>query len=176
MQFILTQLVITACFDATPLEMRHFERCCSNLQGAQNAPRQNGPTEFVVYRTRSCIFSHMNDIPTHNRYFVGTYEARPGAGADDYMNPSTEYPPGSHQGDTPMGTLTSEIFTLGGDGGTVVRLCVYACTMNTYGYHHHSSPLAINTELGVSNSARMTSIRSTRQRFCPELRTRRVSS
>eukprot|EP00752_Nemacystus_decipiens_P003960 g3626.t1 len=49
------------------------------------------------------------------RYFVGTYEARPGAGAGDYTNPSPNYRAGSHQGDGPTGTLTSEVFTIGGD-------------------------------------------------------------
>ncbi|CAM9175345.1 unnamed protein product [Ascophyllum nodosum] len=48
------------------------------------------------------------------RYFVGTYEARPGAGAADYTNPSPDYHPGSYQGDGPTGTLTSETFTIGG--------------------------------------------------------------
>ncbi|CAM9763265.1 unnamed protein product [Pylaiella littoralis] len=49
------------------------------------------------------------------RYFVGTYEARPGAGAGDYTNPSPDYRAGSHQGNGPTGTLTSEVFTIGGD-------------------------------------------------------------
>jgi len=46
---------------------------------------------------------------------VGTYEARPGAGAGDYTNPSPDHRAGSYQGDGPMGTLTSEMFTIGGD-------------------------------------------------------------
>ena len=45
---------------------------------------------------------------------MGTYEARPGAGAADYTNPSPDYHPGSYQGDGPTGTLTSETFTIGG--------------------------------------------------------------
>lgn len=45
---------------------------------------------------------------------MGTYEAHPGAGATDYTNPSPDYAPGSHQGDGPTGTLTSEVFTIGG--------------------------------------------------------------
>lgn len=50
-----------------------------------------------------------------SRYFVGTFEARPGAGAGDYTNPSPDYRAGNHQGDGPTGTLTSEVFTIGGD-------------------------------------------------------------
>ncbi len=46
---------------------------------------------------------------------MGTYEARPGAGAGDYTNPSPDHRAGSYQGDGPMGTLTSEMFTIGGD-------------------------------------------------------------
>ncbi|CAM9590131.1 unnamed protein product, partial [Discosporangium mesarthrocarpum] len=47
------------------------------------------------------------------RYFLGTYEARPGAGPSDYLNPHPDYYPGSYQGDGPKGTLTSQTFTLG---------------------------------------------------------------
>ena len=52
---------------------------------------------------------------------MGTYEARPGAGAGDYTNPSPDHRAGSHQGDGPMGTLTSEMFTIGGDEEDGVR-------------------------------------------------------
>lgn len=52
---------------------------------------------------------------------MGTYEARPGAGAADYTNPSADYPPGNHQGDGPTGTLTSETFTIGGMDENQVR-------------------------------------------------------
>ncbi|CAM9102436.1 unnamed protein product [Scytosiphon promiscuus] len=56
--------------------------------------------------SRSCL---------KGRYYVGTFEARPGAGAGDYTNPSLDHRAGSHQGDGPTGTLTSEVFTIGRD-------------------------------------------------------------
>ncbi|CAM9369602.1 unnamed protein product, partial [Choristocarpus tenellus] len=56
-----------------------------------------------------------------SRYFVGTYEARPGAGASDYTNPHPDYSPGSRQGDSPMGTLTSQTFTIGSTEISEVR-------------------------------------------------------
>lgn len=54
---------------------------------------------------------------------MGTYEARPGAGANDYTNPSSDYPQGSFRGDGPTGMLTSEAFTIGGLDGTEVGFC-----------------------------------------------------
>lgn len=54
---------------------------------------------------------------------MGTYEARPGAGAGDYTNPSPDHRAGSYQGDGPMGTLTSEMFTIGGDEEEEVNGC-----------------------------------------------------
>lgn len=53
---------------------------------------------------------------------MGTYEARPGAGAEDYTNPSPDYTAGNRQGDGPIGTLTSETFTIGGDYGSEVNV------------------------------------------------------
>ncbi|CAM9348358.1 unnamed protein product, partial [Phaeothamnion confervicola] len=60
------------------------------------------------------------------RYFVGTFERRPGAataaaagssgsvGGGSYADPSPFHAPGEAQGDEPQGTLTSEAFTIGG--------------------------------------------------------------
>lgn len=53
---------------------------------------------------------------------MGTYEARPGAGAGDYTNPSPDHRAGSFQGDGPTGTLTSEVFTIGEDDDIGVSL------------------------------------------------------
>ncbi len=46
------------------------------------------------------------------RYYIGTYEARPGSDVD-YRAPSSKFPAGSIQGDEPVGTLTSNIFIIG---------------------------------------------------------------
>jgi len=46
------------------------------------------------------------------RYFIGTYERRPGAGRGAYQQPHPNFPPGTVQGDTPTGTLTSEPFSI----------------------------------------------------------------
>ena len=49
------------------------------------------------------------------RYYVGTFEARPGAGAHTaYTRPHPDRPQGTSQGDGPVGTLTSQPFALGG--------------------------------------------------------------
>jgi len=49
------------------------------------------------------------------RYFIGTYEKRPGNGVNDYMSPHPSYIPGSIQGDDPTGTMTSQIFIILGN-------------------------------------------------------------
>lgn len=72
------------------------------------------------YKLCGCKLNNTTDVSPY-RYFVGTYEARPGAGAADYTNPSPDYTAGSHQGDGPTGTLTSETFTIGGDYGSEVN-------------------------------------------------------
>jgi len=52
------------------------------------------------------------------RYYIGTFEARPGNGAKgDYASPHPDIPLGSSQGDVPTGVLTSEPFTVAGPGG-----------------------------------------------------------
>lgn len=45
------------------------------------------------------------------KYFVGTYEKRPGSDTD-FQIPHPAYPQGSIQGDSPQGTLTSDPFTI----------------------------------------------------------------
>jgi hypothetical protein len=52
------------------------------------------------------------------RYYVGTFEARPGNGArGDYASPHPDFPRGAAQGDGPTGVLTSEPFNVAGPGG-----------------------------------------------------------
>lgn len=68
-------------------------------------------------------------VTAYYRYFVGTYEARPGAGAEDYTNPSPDYTAGNRQGDGPTGTLTSETFTIGGDYEREVTVGNYVITV-----------------------------------------------
>jgi hypothetical protein len=48
------------------------------------------------------------------RYFIGTYELRPGS-TTEYSLPHASYPQGSYQGDGPMGTLSSQLFTIKGN-------------------------------------------------------------
>ena len=65
------------------------------------------------------------------RYYIGTYEKRPGRGRDNYKNPSSAYRAGNSQGDEPEGTLTSDSFVILGDevsfliGGGCNHLVVY---------------------------------------------------
>ena len=65
------------------------------------------------------IYGGVGDVRAHGRgqgvrqrgrYWIGTYEMRPGNGDADYTAPSGDYPAGSTQGDTPQGTLTSQPF------------------------------------------------------------------
>ena len=49
------------------------------------------------------------------RYYIGTFELRPGAGRDDYQNPSSSHSAGSVQGDSLEGTLTSDPFVIMGN-------------------------------------------------------------
>ena len=50
------------------------------------------------------------------RYYLGTFELRPGAGRGDYANAHRDYPLGTSRGDAPTGVLTSDPFTImGGD-------------------------------------------------------------
>jgi len=46
-------------------------------------------------------------------YYVGTYEKRPGS-STDYRVASATYPQGNIQGDVPVGTMTSQAFTISG--------------------------------------------------------------
>jgi hypothetical protein len=46
------------------------------------------------------------------RYFIGTFEQRPGNGRDDYINAHPDYTMGTAQGDAPVGVLTSETFMI----------------------------------------------------------------
>ena len=48
------------------------------------------------------------------RYYIGTYEMRPGS-ADDYTVADMAYSQGQTQGDTPIGTLTSDVFMVNGN-------------------------------------------------------------
>jgi hypothetical protein len=48
------------------------------------------------------------------RYYIGTYEMRPGS-ATDYTVADASHSQGGSQGDEPVGTLTSEVFMVGGD-------------------------------------------------------------
>ena len=47
------------------------------------------------------------------RYFIGTFDKRPGS-SDDFRVPDLSYPQGNAQGDLPMGTLTSQTFSIRG--------------------------------------------------------------
>jgi len=65
------------------------------------------------------------------RYYIGTFEKRPGSGRDNYMNPDPAYTAGSSQGDAVEGTLTSDSFIVLGEtidflvGGGCNHLTVY---------------------------------------------------
>lgn len=48
------------------------------------------------------------------RYYIGTYEMRPGSAAD-YTVGDSAYSQGQTQGDTPVGTLTSDVFMVAGN-------------------------------------------------------------
>jgi hypothetical protein len=48
------------------------------------------------------------------RYYVGTYELRPGNNSD-YSIPDSNFPAGGSQGDAPQGTMTSEVFLILGN-------------------------------------------------------------
>lgn len=63
----------------------------------------------------------MLKLPTHRRrshmignYYISTYDKRPGSTVD-YSTPDPDYPQGSIQGDTPTGTLTSDVFMIAGN-------------------------------------------------------------
>jgi FG-GAP repeat len=66
------------------------------------------------------------------RYYIGSYENRPGGGTLDYLSPRPGKLAGGTQGDAPMGTLTSEPFAILGDsisllvGGGCDSAAVYA--------------------------------------------------
>jgi hypothetical protein len=45
------------------------------------------------------------------RYYIGTFEMRPG-NSSDWRVPDSTYPQGSYQGDGPTGTLTSDVFLI----------------------------------------------------------------
>jgi len=65
------------------------------------------------------------------RYYIGTYEQRPGNGRNDYKNPHPSYSAGTIGGDNLEGTLTSDPFVILGDevkfriGGGCNHLTVY---------------------------------------------------
>ncbi len=76
----------------------------------------------AVYRPpsyESNITSYINVDSKHaessghaGRYYIGTFESRPGSDVD-YRAPSSKFPAGSIQGDEPIGTLTSNTFIIG---------------------------------------------------------------
>ena len=49
------------------------------------------------------------------RYYIGTYDNRPGKGSKDYLYPSKDTRAGTSQGDEKIGTLTSDPFLILGD-------------------------------------------------------------
>jgi len=84
------------------------------------------PTFGDNTRHRS-VYEGVSDFRSHGapqvsrhkgRYWVGTYESRPGAGAANYTSPAEGYPAGTAQGDEPTGTLTSQPFLILGDAIT----------------------------------------------------------
>eukprot|EP01041_Mallomonas_annulata_P002557 gene2557-4990_t len=77
-----------------------------------------GDNSYVrsVYRGKPAI-SLLGAGQTANiqgRYYVGTFELRPG-NASNYRTPHSEYAAGSVQGDAPTGSITSQVFIIGGN-------------------------------------------------------------
>lgn len=62
------------------------------------------------------------------RYFIGTYEKRPGS-KEDYKYPDSKYQSGEAQGNEPQGTLTSEVFII--FGTTISFLIGGGCDINS---------------------------------------------
>ena len=60
------------------------------------------------------------------RYYIGTYEKRPGD-RNDYRAADPAYPQGNSQGDEPVGTMESQIFQIAGDGTRITFLIGGGC-------------------------------------------------
>lgn len=67
-----------------------------------------------VERDESLTSGEPQASRAQGRYYIGTYEKRPG-NTTDYLFPDNDYCEGNIQGDTPMGTLTSDPFFIQGD-------------------------------------------------------------
>ncbi|KAG5180011.1 hypothetical protein JKP88DRAFT_279922 [Tribonema minus] len=88
-----------------------------NLSGwtASGTAFANQPTYGDNAYRRSSYGAAPEHCGLEGRYYIGTFEDRPGLGADDYLTPDPLKPPGGAQGDAPTGTLTSEAFAIEGD-------------------------------------------------------------
>eukprot|EP00957_Ditylum_brightwellii_P188547 14353985-Ditylum_brightwellii.AAC.1 len=80
---------------------------------------------------RSMSSGQAQSTKLRGRYYIGTYEHRPGSSIKDYQKPESDYTVGSFIGDEPIGTLTSDPFVILGKsitflvGGGCNHLIVY---------------------------------------------------
>jgi hypothetical protein len=72
------------------------------------------PAEFAQKSVRP----HSRTSGIGGKYYIGTFEKRPG-NPKDYSKADSRFPPGSMQGDGPIGTLTSDTFIIPEEGSTI---------------------------------------------------------
>ncbi len=77
-----------------------------------NAAHRSPNYESIVASYTNVDSKHAESPGHVGRYYIGTFESRPGSDVD-YRAPSSKFPAGSIQGDEPVGTLTSNIFIIG---------------------------------------------------------------
>eukprot|EP00607_Mallomonas_marina_P001833 CAMPEP_0182440058 /NCGR_PEP_ID=MMETSP1167-20130531/86819_1 /TAXON_ID=2988 /ORGANISM="Mallomonas Sp, Strain CCMP3275" /LENGTH=734 /DNA_ID=CAMNT_0024633901 /DNA_START=486 /DNA_END=2688 /DNA_ORIENTATION=- len=114
------QLVVSAIY-SSGITTTTWDFECGCLEGwntkgtAFNHQPTYGDNSYIraVYRGKPAI-SLLGSGQTSNkqgRYYIGTYELRPG-NSSDYKNPNSTYEAGQTQGDTPIGSITSQTFMI----------------------------------------------------------------